>query len=215
MTLRSEEGTGIPTASRAVRRGLLPEMAEMVSDVDGSASWRRPRTPSWRWGKVVPVYRRWFAPGRRRRLSGGRGYRRLECGIRRRNARGKRATARFAVGDPVIWTVNDYDRALWNGSMSSVLEIGHDGGLTVMLDGRELELGSGDLSNLDLAYAISALKAQGSLRHRRAVHSDHHSGDLKGRERRLYYLRDDFIAFATILFYSFTRASTAGRITRR
>ncbi len=80
----------------------------------------------------------------------------------RYNAHGKPRLARFAAGDPVIWLENDYDRQLWNGSMGQVLAIEGDR-LMASLDGRTFNLHRDDIAGrLDLAYAISTHKAQGS-----------------------------------------------------
>jgi exodeoxyribonuclease V alpha subunit len=80
----------------------------------------------------------------------------------RHNAHGQARLGRFAKGDPVIWLENDYDRELWNGSMGHVLSVEGDK-LATRLDGRVFELHRDDIAGrLDLAYAISTHKAQGS-----------------------------------------------------
>lgn len=67
----------------------------------------------------------------------------------------------FAEGDPCIWTVNDYDRHLWNGSMGAVA--GFDGDAVVaVFDGKSHRIGPGEIQKLSLAYCISVHKAQGS-----------------------------------------------------
>jgi exodeoxyribonuclease V alpha subunit len=67
----------------------------------------------------------------------------------------------FAEGDPCIWTVNDYDRHLWNGSMGTVA--GFDGDYVVaVFDGKNQRIGPGEIQKLSLAYCISVHKAQGS-----------------------------------------------------
>lgn len=67
----------------------------------------------------------------------------------------------IAAGDPVIWTKNDYDRELQNGSMGRFQGI-VEGRPIVELNGRVMALRSSDGPNLDLAYAISVHKSQGS-----------------------------------------------------
>jgi len=78
----------------------------------------------------------------------------------------------LAEGEPVIFTVNDYDRELYNGSLGRVKSVLDDarepeGGeepirLTCDFDGREVGLSDSDLGNLHLAYAVTTHKAQGS-----------------------------------------------------
>jgi exodeoxyribonuclease V alpha subunit len=77
----------------------------------------------------------------------------------------------LAETDPVIFTVNDYDRELYNGSLGRIEEIQVErpqaAGEPLIrvicdFDGREIVLSEGDLGNLELAYAITTHKAQGS-----------------------------------------------------
>lgn len=78
----------------------------------------------------------------------------------------------FAEGEPVIFTVNDYDRELYNGSLGSVMRVmtepqmPEDGGspvrMTCDFDGRKVGLSDEDLGHTELAYAITVHKAQGS-----------------------------------------------------
>jgi len=64
-------------------------------------------------------------------------------------------------GDPIIWTKNDWQRDLQNGSTGRLLKIGPDG-ILAELDGRQIRLEIDDNEMIDLAYAISVHKAQGS-----------------------------------------------------
>jgi exodeoxyribonuclease V alpha subunit len=71
---------------------------------------------------------------------------------------------RVYPGDKVIQTKNDYDLGVMNGAMGFVLEAASDGGLTIDFDARPVKIdGDSDaLGNIQLAYATSIHKVQGS-----------------------------------------------------
>jgi exodeoxyribonuclease V alpha subunit len=71
---------------------------------------------------------------------------------------------RFHGGDKVIQTKNDYELGVMNGAMGIVLGVEPSGALTIDFDGRavEIEGGSDALGNIQLAYATSIHKQQGS-----------------------------------------------------
>ena len=69
--------------------------------------------------------------------------------------------ADIAEGDPIIWTRNDYERDLMNGSTGRIVEAHKDHAIAV-LDGHEHRLSAADSNLIELAYAISVHKAQGS-----------------------------------------------------
>jgi len=160
--LRADEDTGIPAVSRAIRRGGVPDFPAYQPRASG-CSFIRCREddvidrieailsdlPHEEVQVIAATYR------------GPAGIDAINNHFHSFNAHGTLRIGRFAVGDPVIWLVNDYDRSLWNGSMGIVEEVGH-GRLTVRFDGQLAVLGPEDLKNLDLAYAISCHKAQGS-----------------------------------------------------
>ncbi len=71
---------------------------------------------------------------------------------------------RFYAGDKIIQTKNDYELSVMNGAMGIVLGVGSKGALTIDFDGRAVEIESGGdaLGNIQLAYATSIHKQQGS-----------------------------------------------------
>jgi exodeoxyribonuclease V alpha subunit len=76
----------------------------------------------------------------------------------------------FAEGEPVIHLTNDYEKELWNGSLGVVEQAGIKASddeddarfLRCTFEGVEHEILECDFNNLDLAYAITVHKAQGS-----------------------------------------------------
>jgi len=71
----------------------------------------------------------------------------------------------FSEDDPIIYLTNDYGKELWNGSLGrikSVLKANGNRSLLCSLDGARHEIPEEDFHNLDLAYAITVHKAQGS-----------------------------------------------------
>jgi len=67
-------------------------------------------------------------------------------------------------GDKVIQMKNDYDLNVMNGAMGVVMGVDPKDGLTIDFDGRpvEIEAGSDAAGNVQLAYATSIHKVQGS-----------------------------------------------------
>jgi exodeoxyribonuclease V alpha subunit len=72
--------------------------------------------------------------------------------------------ARPYPGDKVIQTKNDYELGVMNGAMGVVIDATKDGSLSIDFDGRRVEIKSGSdaLGNIQLAYATSIHKVQGS-----------------------------------------------------
>ena len=70
---------------------------------------------------------------------------------------------RFAPGDRVMQTENDYDREVFNGDLGSVIRIDdEEGALIVEFDGREVTYPFGELETIVLAFATTIHKSQGS-----------------------------------------------------
>lgn len=77
-----------------------------------------------------------------------------------------RRGARLRLGDQVMVTANDYDADIRNGDLGTILEVypeARDEVLGLMeLNGRLVEITAGLLETLDLGYAITIHKSQGS-----------------------------------------------------
>ena len=72
-------------------------------------------------------------------------------------------TTKFRIGDKVIQTRNNYDKGIFNGDTGIIQSIAPDGsGLTIDFSNQLVEFMKGELSEVQLAYAISIHKSQGS-----------------------------------------------------
>lgn len=74
-----------------------------------------------------------------------------------------RGGVRFATGDRVIQTVNNYTVGVMNGESGIIRGIDREAGLLkVEVDGKLVDYGFDDIDQLDLSYAMSIHKSQGS-----------------------------------------------------
>ena len=71
------------------------------------------------------------------------------------------ADALARAGDVVVQTKNDYENEIFNGTLGTVLEE-RGSRLLVDFDGNIVELGGMELFNLQLGYALTVHRAQGS-----------------------------------------------------
>ncbi len=95
-----------------------------------------------------------------------------------------RAGRTFRVGDRVIQTRNDYDNDVFNGDVGRVVAV--DGGaLSIDFDGRDVTLIGDALDQVELAYAISIHKSQGS-EYPAVVVALHHTHFVMLRRNLLY-----------------------------
>lgn len=68
----------------------------------------------------------------------------------------------FRVGDPIIFTENNYQERIQNGSLGLFISSDGDFGKVRLEDGTEKELTRSLFDSMELAYAITLHKAQGS-----------------------------------------------------
>ncbi len=161
--MRADEATGIPAVSRAVRDGVLPRLPAYETGRLGCS------VIGCRQDEIIGAIERVRDDLRDEDVqvvgstyAGPAGIASINTYFHRYNAHGSPRLRRFSEGDPVIWTKNDYERGLWNGSMGHVLTVAGDQ-LTARLDGQTFQFMAEDLpAQMDLAYAISTHKAQGS-----------------------------------------------------
>lgn len=174
--LRQAESTGIPSVAGQVRDGIVPDLPRFggrgtgVSFLEASTNSIVRHLPSvvedlGGFGEVQVLGVTKSGPAGVKVIN--------DAFHRNRRAKGSALPDwDLAEGEPVIFTVNDYDRELYNGSLGRVKKMlteptEPDGGgepirLTCDFDGREVGLSDSDLGNLHLAYAITTHKAQGS-----------------------------------------------------
>lgn len=68
----------------------------------------------------------------------------------------------FRVGDPVMQLKNDYERAVWNGDIGSIISVDTERtSMVVSIDGVEVLYEKKHFDNVTLAYACSGHKMQG------------------------------------------------------
>jgi exodeoxyribonuclease V alpha subunit len=69
---------------------------------------------------------------------------------------------RFFAGEPIIATRNDYDIGVMNGDLGNIIGETESGELEAEFNGRRTAVSKDYIPNVDLAYAITCHKSQGS-----------------------------------------------------
>lgn len=75
---------------------------------------------------------------------------------------GKPEIAGFAEGEPVIWTENNYELGLMNGSLGTVISTSIKNSINVIFEGDNKDIPSQEFGVMEHAYAITCHKSQGS-----------------------------------------------------
>lgn len=161
---RQAAETGIPLLAGQIRKGVLPDLAPYSGSGKGITILECSEREAL--GQIIEVLgtlgmEETQILGAVKR--GPTGIRATNEALFRLRSVGKPTWQGFAPGDPVIYLQNDYERLIFNGTLGEILAVG-TASLTVRWDGHEkpMEMVMQDLENMDLAYAISIHKSQGS-----------------------------------------------------
>jgi len=159
---RAAAATGIPQASVAIRNGQVPKLNNYTGRADGVSF--IDSTPGEILQRIFDVAND----------LGGEGACQVIGAVKTRSAgvltinsyfhdmltTGRDQLHGFAEGEPVLWTVNDYKRGLFNGSLGRVVTAKRC--LRVAFDGISHDLEGADAEDMLHAYAITVHKSQGS-----------------------------------------------------
>jgi exodeoxyribonuclease V alpha subunit len=162
---RQAKETGIPQIAAQIRMGTRPGLNPYEGAKAGISF--LPCTIAEAQAQVIELVSELGGPSEVQILSpiknGPSGIKAINAALHRLRTMGRDEWQGYAVDDPVIWLENDYDRKIWNGTLGGVQAAGPTS-LFVLWDGHDkpMDMGLSDLDSLDLAYAISVHKAQGS-----------------------------------------------------
>lgn len=160
---RQAAHTGIPQISRAIRAGIVPELKPYHGKGIGVSFIDAPRQdiPDVVLDVVHELGGIWASQVISPLKSGNAGTRSINNLFQGLLSLGRERYHGFSVGEPVIWLKNNYELGLMNGSLGVVKAIETDG-LRVLWDEGEIVIKEKDMEHMDLAYAITVHKAQGS-----------------------------------------------------
>lgn len=168
--MRQSAETGIPAVADAIRNGQLPTLDSFSGLCDGVSFIECNETDVF--DEISGIGRELGKQGMKRGgcqiiapvKAGAGGINEINKGFHDLLTAGRASFPTrpdIAAGDPIIWTKNDWERNLQNGSMGRILSIDKDG-IRAVMDEQGITLNASDGQFIDLAYAVSVHKAQGS-----------------------------------------------------
>ena len=155
--------SGIPAVSRSIRNGAVPDLPQHVDQRAGVSFVAC--DPDRMVQVIEDVAADLGGIGSDLRIlsavkAGPAGIFGLNDRFHRIMAAGRETALGYAIGEPVMFLKNDYQRGLRNGSLGTVT--GFDGGLVCAFDGQEHQFGQSDMADIMLSYAMTVHKSQGS-----------------------------------------------------
>lgn len=163
---RQTAASGIPAVCEAIRNGVVPALQSFSPSTAAGVTFLASKTEDMTQA-VLDVLASMVDVGGAQVVgsvkNGDGGVMEINRTLQRLRAPGRpQLNGRFFEGDPVIATENDYDLGVMNGEMGQVISNTEDGGLRIRFDSGEKEVPGHHLDKLDLAYAVTTHKAQGS-----------------------------------------------------
>lgn len=172
---RQNESSGIPAVADKIRKGVVPDLPKYDGSRAGVSF--QACEVSYIPELLTALITDLGGPSNTQILNaiknGPAGVKSINSRFHKMNT-ARRVLGRWGIGegDPVVYTVNDYNLDLYNGSLGTVQAV-LDGDETIgnydeparllcSFDGRAIKLSDSHLSNVELAYAITIHKAQGS-----------------------------------------------------
>lgn len=164
--MRQDDASGIPQVCRAIREGVVPDLPDWAENRRSGVSFLR-CAPHEVTASIIDLL---AALGRHPETQVVGSVKRGAGAVDEINGRlhvlaSVGATAvgeRFFVGQPVIATRNDYEVDVMNGELGTIMGPAADGALRVRFDAGEKVIPQAYLPDLELAYAITCHKSQGS-----------------------------------------------------